>query len=259
MSSVYDTYKQKGAAVVRAKPDIALKELEQLVTQLYDKYKSGNFFYSLLSLPVAESQAISAKITALFSNYLTDALPGYRFITGSFLSKPSNTHSELYLHQDWSYTDENIFLPVTCWLPLCKTDSNSGGMFVIEESHNIDRNICSNSYETLRIMSDTIEPRLIKHINTSLADILLFHPKTWHGSHPNNSSFDRIVLTCMALPVNAPLLYYHRISNHQCRIHKLYDGAFEESLPKLVKNEIPDSFIQVADINYTHQPKLSVQ
>jgi ectoine hydroxylase-related dioxygenase (phytanoyl-CoA dioxygenase family) len=256
--SAYELYREKGAAVVRTNSEIDIKELTLVVQQLYDKHKTGSFFYSLLSLPTAECRIISAQITSLFQRCLADTLPGYRFITGSFLCKPANTSNELYLHQDWSYTDEDNFLPVTCWLPLCSTGHNSGGMFLVEGSHTVDKSICSNSYETLRINSEHVDPNIITEINTTLPDILLFHPKTWHGSYANNSNNDRIVLTCMALPENAPFLYYHRLNNTRCRIYKLYDGAFEEHLHKLVKNEIPDSFIHMTDIDYNHQPKISL-
>lgn len=258
MKSAYELYKEKGATVVRANSDIAIKELAILVQQLYNRHKTGDFFYSLLSLPPAECHIVSTQIAALFQKCLADTLPGYRFITGSFLCKPANTTNELYLHQDWSYTDEDSFLPVTCWLPLCTTDNNSGGMFLVEGSHALDKSICSNSYETLRINSNNVTTGVITDINTTFPDILLFHPKTWHGSYANNSNNDRIVLTCMALPANAPLLYYHRLNNTRCRIYQLYDGAFEEYLHTLVKNEIPDSFIHLNDIDYSHQPKISL-
>lgn len=212
------------------------------VKELYAQGKGNDFYYSLLSLSTESTLGLSEEICNFFKERLSGILPGYKFVVGSFLAKPSYTFSDLNLHQDWSYTDENKFTPITCWMPLIATNQNAGGLVIVEGSHLKPSNPRSNSLPTFRIpFSVWQDKEHMVSVETRLNDILLFHPRVWHGSYANPSDNDRIALTCIALPEEAPFLYYHQTSDSLIE-YEVPEKGFELHLKELVQNKIPPTF-----------------
>ena len=241
MKTQLNSYKEKGWGLI-GNVDPPDPRLVSKVKELYAQGKNSDFFYSLLSLSTESTIGLSAEVCDFFKKRLSEVLPGYKFVVGSFLVKPRFTFSDLYLHQDWSYTDEDKFTPITCWMPLIETNQNSGGLVVVEGSHLKPSNPRSNSLPTFRIPFSAIqdEEKLVS-VETELYDILLFHPKAWHGSYSNPSDLDRIAITCIALPVDAPFLYYHQTFDSLIE-YEVPEMGFELHLKELVQNKIPQTF-----------------
>jgi hypothetical protein len=209
--------------------------------------------YSLLSLCKESSRSLSHMVTEMFRTALETRLPNYRFLFGSALVKHGDTSQELELHQDWNYLDEGAHLPITCWMPLSDTGPGSGGMFVLPGSQSSGNAFRSNSYPTGRLPSALFRGRPgFQELSVPRGQILLFHPALWHGSAPNPTQHHRVVLTCAAVPKGAELWYCHRHSESSARVFRMTEHAYEDHLAELVNDSIPEAFIHLRDIVYSH-------
>jgi hypothetical protein len=241
MNTKFISFLEKGWELVQ-NTDSPNPRLVSKVKEFYAQGNGSDFFYSLLNLSTESTLALSVEVCDFFKERLSGVLPGYKFVVGSFLAKPRYTFSDLYLHQDWSYTDEDKYTPITCWMPLIDTDRNSGGLVIVEGSHLNPANPRSNSLPTFRIPFSVLQGKEnLVAVETKLNDILLFHPKVWHGSYANPSEMDRIVLTCIALPKEAPFLYYHQTADSLIK-YEVPENGFELHLKELVQNRVPQTF-----------------
>ncbi len=231
-------YNQKGYCILKLKNVAQLHTIADNITTNYS-ISNTRFFYSLLELDAASSKSVSALVSSFFYSELQNILDNYQFLTGSFLSKPPHAKDELLLHQDWNYVDETMYTPITCWAPLADTDTTSGGMFLIEGSHKFQNNIRSNNYETSRFLSTEFPEELIKKVQVKVGEVLLFNPSIWHGSSPNRSDKNRNVLTCIAIPKEAKVIYAHKIDENTCSVYTLENDGIENYLTYFVRNEIP--------------------
>jgi hypothetical protein len=248
---------EAGYAVVNADPHRLEHNLKAVMPLVRDLNLNEGLNYSLLGLQGRAAEEADILISGFFARELSEFLPDYRFLCGSFLVKRKNTHPELGLHQDWNYVDESAHLPVTCWMPLTDTGLSTGGMFLLPGSHRWTAGLRSNSYPTARIPSQSIgdNPGL-RHLHVKSGQILLFHPGIWHGSSPNPYENDRTVLTCIGVPRAAQLLYYHKLSETRARVFRMPGEAYRGNLPELVTDTIPKSFHWLRDIDYTHSDNM---
>lgn len=211
---------------------------------------STSFYYSLLNNNKDNNVMISSLVIQQFKKALSSLLPRYRLLAGSFLIKPASDYSEFYLHQDWSYTDEKLFTPITAWSPLIDTSEKSGGMFFLEGSHNYFQTIRSKSYNTARFSLSEIGRENINGVDVQKGDILLFNPAIWHGSFPNTLPVSRKVFTCLLLPQDAPFYYYQKFSDETALRYKIPDYAMEHYLSDIVNADPAKIFREGEHIQY---------
>ena len=245
-----DEYKKNGYCIVPYDIEKCIA-IEKYIGQLDYGETTQNFVYSLLTFNSEINVEISKQVTCFFSKCLPEA-GGNRFTTGSFLVKPGHVSSELQLHQDWTYSDYNDIAPVTCWAPLIDAGPNTGGIFLIKGSHNFFNSYRSNSYPTSRFGLAEIDNGALTFLEVKRGEILLFNPSLWHGSAVNTGSASRIAVTCLMIPENNKLLYFHKHEEHTCMVFELPEYGLETYLRNLVANEIPTALKLIKTIPYRH-------
>jgi len=185
-------------------------EIDKIKSEIsqFTRPVNSDLFFSLLENNYEDNKRISEILFPYFSSLAQKYCKEYRINTPSFLIKPANTTQELFLHQDWNYVDETEWQSATIWLPLVDTDKYNGGLFVMPGSHLFFNNFRSNSLPTSRLpITNSLLPH-IKKLNVEAGQVVLFHPALFHGSFPNVSESNRIVITAILLPANAPFLHY---------------------------------------------------
>lgn len=185
----------------------------------------GKFAYSTMILDEDDNLKIHEQSQKILHSVLEQLFVEYKTYSSTYLVKAAQTGSEMKLHQDWSFTDENIFLPATLWLPLQNVDQENGAMFLIKNSHTFFNNRRSHSLATARIESNGILKKFVETIELKQGDLLLFNPAIFHGSHPNYSSQHRLAFTMTIMPKEAPFLYYHHWKKNKIQVLKLEDDA----------------------------------
>jgi Phytanoyl-CoA dioxygenase (PhyH) len=225
--------------------------IEKYINELDYKRSDENFIYSLLTFSPETNIEISKQITSFFKEVLPH-FNGKKFVTGSFLIKPAQVLQELQLHQDWTYAFLEQEAPVTCWAPLIDAGAETGGIFLIKGSHKPAQGYRSNSYATSRFHLSDVERNAITFLEIKRGEILLFDPSVWHGSAMNNGNLPRVALTCLMVPVNHNLLYFHKLDDDTAEAYELPEFGLETHLRQLVKNEVPQGMKLLRTIPYRH-------
>ena len=189
----------------------------KFVLDIYNKVNSENrlhekqFYgvnYSLGALSAEENNLAMTPILHLLNTVLERVFADFSVLGCVFITKPPHTNETFVLHQDWSYTDEQNHTFVTCWIPLCDTDPQNGGMSIIEESHKFFETYRSNTINSARIPFEAIPDELRTSINQKAGNCLSFHQAVFHGSYPNHSHQSRPVLAFVVKHKESPITHY---------------------------------------------------
>jgi hypothetical protein len=170
------------------------------------------FFLSHYNNNKAKNQEISNKLinSAIveLSNHFIDFEP----IVAHFIFKKGLHNEAFNLHQDWSYVDENIDLPIQVWIPLQETNKENGGLFILPESHK--KFNPRSAYFGINMHEATeIEKEKLIAINLELGEFVCYHPGVFHGSFENKTNLDRNAVLIALSHKNADLFYFEKPSN----------------------------------------------
>lgn len=241
-----------GFAVVGELSQDAINSLNVLIPQV-PLAAGSSFYYSLLNNDFQTNQLIQHQIQSALVAFFESHFHNYRTITESYLIKPAHTSDELFLHQDWCYTDEQLFKAYNVWIPMQDVNEENGALFFLPGSHTWFDTKRSGSLPTGRIAStgESIHNSLVKCL-AKKGEVVLFNPATFHGSFPNNSNTDRLIITTTVIDGYAPFLYYQKENDETVTVYELADNFFLKGLETLAVGQTPDA-PALKQINYCHQ------
>jgi hypothetical protein len=231
------------------------KEVEQLYAYISNHFKftHTDFFYSLMANTYETNKVIQKALLEILHNFFETHFTGYKILNTSFLAKPADTKEEFLLHQDWCYTDERSYNAYNIWIPLTDVNAENGAMFFLPCSHLWFENYRSGSLHSSRITSadDTLKPYL-QTVPLKKGQVILFNPAVFHGSHPNLSNQNRLVVTSTILPQEAPFLYFQKGEvENEVGVFNMEGDAFLIDLEKLAFGGKPTS-PEMKRLKYTH-------
>lgn len=243
---------QNGFAVIDANLLNEVNELQKYIAEHF-QFSGTDFYYSLLANTFEQNKVLQNSIKTILNNFYETQFTDYRTITESFLAKPANTSNELLLHQDWNYTDEEKFSAYNIWIPLSDVTEENGTLFFLKGSHLWFNNLRSATLPTARISMSNFSSSKIEAVNVKKGQALLFHPAVFHGSYPNHSLQNRIVITATLLSQHAPFLYYQQSDlPNEVKVFQLNDDAFLKDLKTIAVCGNPDA-IEINRLKYSHQ------
>ena len=112
----------------------------------------------------------------------------------------SHTDSDvLPLHQDWSVVEEDKYQTLFVWCPLIDVSVLNGGLFVLPGSHRYFASLRSGSYPSNRYVLPAGLARLHQGHPLKAGEAILYSDALFHGSHANNGTRDRIVVTARVM------------------------------------------------------------
>lgn len=244
---------QDGFAVIDANLH---KEVEQLYAYISNHFKftATDFYYSLMANTYETNKVIQKALLEILHNFFETHFTGHKILNASFLAKPADTKQEFLLHQDWCYTDEKNYNAYNIWIPLTDVNEENGAMFFLPGSHLWFENYRSGSLHSSRITSaDDLKP-YIQTIPLKKGQVILFNPAVFHGSHPNLSNQNRLVVTSTILPQQAPFLYFQKSeTENEASVFNVEGDAFLKDLEKLAFGGKPTS-PEVKRLIYIHSP-----
>ncbi len=242
---------QLGFVLIDAK---MIHETDKLNSFLIDnfRFQTPDFYYSLLENNFSQNKVIGNTLSEVLNQFYQNFFTEIKILNQSFLSKPANSKEELLLHQDWCYTDNKKYSSYNIWIPLTDTTEKNGAMFFIPGSHLWFDNIISASLPTARISTSKFPSSKIHSVSVKKGQVLIFHPAVFHGSFPNFSEKNRIVVTSTILQKNAPFLYFHQSEiKDEVRVFSLEEDAFLKDLKSLAMGGAPTSK-EIKRIKYLH-------
>ncbi len=243
---------QNGFAVIDANLLNEVDELQKYIAEHF-AFAGTDFYYSLLANTFEQNIVLQSFIKKTLKNFYETQFIGYRTITESFLAKPANAFDELLLHQDWNYTDEGKYPAYNIWIPLTDVTEENGTLFFLKGSHLWFNNLRSATLPTARLSMNIFSLEQIESVMVKKGQVLLFNPAVFHGSYPNNSSQNRIVVTATLLPQEAPFLYYQQSELlGEVKVFQLSDDTFFKSLKTIAVGGNPDA-TEINRLKYSHQ------
>ena len=165
-------------------------------------------------------------------------LKGHRSLNHVFIIKVQGDHTTFPVHQDWNVVDETKYTSVNIWVPLWDVDENSGALWILKGSHNINRHIRGAGclFPNYYGIKDYLKEKATS-INVKAGTAVIFYHNTIHGSPPNTDKHPRVVIAFSAIPEKAPLhIYFQKNENSPLEVHHpdddfmyRYDNLREET------------------------------
>ena len=248
---VQQQFDSKGFVLLDAGLDNEVNRLQGFINSNFGQY-AGQIYYSLMANDYATNMVIKDRIRTILSPFYEKYFANYRSLTESFLVKPASTADELFLHQDWCYTNEAKHYSLTVWIPLEDVDEQNGTLFFLPGSHRWFNVLRSLTLPTGRIASSNGLLQHIEKVNVKKGQAVVFHSGAFHGSYPNQTNRDRIVVTANVLEKDSPFLYYQKASETTANVFHLDDNTLLRELSTLVTGVDPTSPM-IETIPYQHK------
>lgn len=253
-NEINSEFEQQGFVVLPFLDRLELSELNKIFVEDYavDYKPDSGFFYSLMCDDVAKKSRTAKKINDLIKTKASTIFKDFKTCAESFLVKPPSGKN-LFIHQDWSHTDESKHSIATLWCPLLEATLENGTLCVLQGSHRFFKNHRSETYPTFRIAIDSEIEKFLLPLIVPLGSAVFFHPALWHGSYCNNTTESRVIATALILPVEAPLIHYFRKDTNTALCLEMKSDYLLYQLKNLSEGKIPNSFTAFRETPYSHQ------
>ncbi len=192
------------------------------------------------ALPICRSVSarISDSLDAATLGLYRDATPFLR----NFLCKWPGPESDLYLHRDWMYIDEETSGARThvTWVPLVDVTLENGPLQVLPGSHRFDPSRRGTHLNGPWIQQrDVIVPRLVT-VTARLGQAVVMDNALVHSSLPNRSDQPRLVAAVGMRPQGQPLVHYLHTATDDALRYDVDDEFFLRITPQALMAEPPD-------------------
>ena len=191
---------------------ISQQEVEKLTALFYQLHPDttlAGFQSSSYSSDYAYKKKCSDAINAVFEPHFETIFKNYRPFGSAYLTKQSDQNSELPAHQDWTIVDEDKFVALNIWVPLCDTNEKNGTLYVLPGSqHGIVKVIRCPTVPMFfegneKLMIDNLLP-----VNAKAGEAVILNESLVHYSPPNTSGNIRIAITSGVISEN-PKMHFH--------------------------------------------------
>jgi hypothetical protein len=242
-----------------------LNELNDLFDKLHSHLPNEGFISGSYSPDMVYKQAASDHINRVFSESNERYFKNYQAFGGAFLFKLPSKNSSLVMHQDWTIVDEEKYVALNCWVPLCDTNVNNGTLMVLPGSHypNYPVHRAPTLDFFFRGNEDLIQDKLIP-MNAKAGEAVILNQSLIHYSPPNLSGTIRKAITAGVKTQGAPMqFFYHdrKLKKDELEVYSMNEnflimfddfgkdiflppkhgnkiGTIKYSLPQPARNEI---------------------
>jgi hypothetical protein len=245
----FDALDKLGFSVIPAFGKEEIDQVLELYSTNFGNEQVKQLYATHNSNPVEKTLRINDEIKKIVDDKLQVIFPGYDYFIGHFMVKAANEKKEFALHQDWNIVDEKKYKSYQVWIPLQSTYPANGGMFVVSGSHKFFNNFRSGSYDIPRLTFDEKFKPIITNLNVAAGNVLVYHNALFHGSYPNTTDDNRIVVIVNYTEKDAPTFYFHKEPGKGVtELYKIDAEILVKNLPVLEKGFINDDFPFVENI-----------
>ncbi|MGE0636367.1 MAG: phytanoyl-CoA dioxygenase family protein [Bacteroidia bacterium] len=216
-ANLQKTFETKGFVVI---PDFISAEQINHLDSFFDKHHPnlplGGFNSDSYLSDFELKELSSNEILKTFTSSYERVFQNYQAFGGSFLYKMPADDSELVMHQDWTIVDEEQYVAINCWVPLCDTSIENGTLMVLPGAH----------YDALPVHraptldfffkdnENIIRSKLIP-LEVKAGTAVILNQSLVHFSPPNKSDKIRKAITAGIKSEGAPMLFYYKNPDKQ--------------------------------------------
>ncbi len=186
-----------------------VEELTQIFWEMHPNLDKAGFQSSSYSSDFAYKKECSDRITSIFKRHYEKVFKNYRAFGSAFLFKQPDEYSELPVHQDWTIVDEEKYMALNIWVPLCDTDETNGTLQVLPGSqYGVVKAI---RCPTLPMFFEGNEQLMIDNtipVKMKAGEALVLNQSLVHYSPPNKSDKIRIAITS-GVTCQRPKMRFH--------------------------------------------------
>lgn len=246
-----DRLDQHGFLILDFLRKAEIEELSDLFTKMngsrddipYDK------LYTCLHNSDAEYRAaMNHEIGNVLRKKLDGLFKDIKNTVYTFQIKGIGPDSELYPHQDWSFTrEEEGFRTYTLWVSLIDSNESNGTLSILPGSHSLLNNIRGAGIEPLFSGKQSEVIPFLTPLSIKAGQLVLFDSALLHYSAPNYSDSIRVSVMTNIVPRQAVVYLYFQ--------NKDKPGMAEEY-------QVPDDFfLRYKDFKaeYEHPPSFGIK
>lgn len=130
---------------------------------------------------------------------------------GNFMMKTPDEGSDMPLHTDWQYVDEENYISLNVWTPLTDTNLENGAFHVVPKSHlvcNYPRGINLPRY--YEVNDTETKQKFGKALILKKGEAVIYDHRLLHYSFSNKSNKDRLAATLIYVPTEASINVFRR-------------------------------------------------
>ncbi len=184
-----------------------LRSLNKKLTKPYPGTGLNFSFHHADSEKLAENDR---EFRAAFETSIMDHFLDCTLFGSGFINKGIGIRNAVPYHQDWTIVREEDTSAIACWVPLQDTGPYSGSITVIPRSHTLKTGVRTLNHPTITIdLHDKNIAAHTKTINLSAGQGIVYFPRLFHGTHPNNTLWIRRTLVLTLLPKETTSYFYY--------------------------------------------------
>ena len=153
--------------------------------------------------------SMSSKIREIINPKIAAHFSDVKNTVYTFQIKGIGPNSELYAHQDWTFTREDEgYRTYTFWVSLVDSNENNGTLSVLPSSHLKLNNIRGAGIEPVLSGKQHEAVPLLTPLSMKAGQLVLFDSALLHYSAPNMSDSIRVSVMTNIMPKNADVYLY---------------------------------------------------
>ncbi len=163
---------------------------------------------------------VANRLSEIYTKPCVDVFEDYRTLNNVFIVKDSG-ETPFKVHQDWNVVDEKENFAINVWVPLYDITKNEGGLWLVEGSHKIERNVRGSAYlfPNYAPFNNELE-KAAKSVSLKAGEAIVFYVNIIHGSPSNYGESERIATCFSVIPKKAPLnIYFQKQEGDPLEIH----------------------------------------
>ncbi len=229
---------------------------EEEVQQLLALFENNlpvidNLYYASIDSKDDEyKRIVDEGIRAIIKKPLEQLLKPFELMTGNFIVKKPGKNSLVYVHTDWTFTEEFDGSPLVIWIPLHNVDKKNGALEVIEGSHKLVPKVRGPGVpNTLLPYHKFIRRKFAKLVPMNAGEVLFFKSNLIHCSPPNLSKQTRVAIRIEVLPVGRKMIIYYQANEakNEVGVYEIQKNFFTT----YVKGEEPKNASLLKTISYS--------
>jgi beta-hydroxylase len=242
-----EQFRRDGFVVVPLLDAARTIEAADLFAALGDPPSTG--FQTDFEHPDPQRKArIHEDIVALAGPAIAGVLDRYHPFMTTFLAKWPGEGSALYVHQDWTYVDEERFRSVVVWIALTDTseERGNGPLRVLPGSHRIVgeyRGTRTSPWYADRV--GAIDAAMMP-VSVAAGDAVIMDNALIHSSPDNTSSELRLAVALACVPTEAGLIHAVDRDDGQIDLLDVDERFFREQTPQALRERIPEPWSDTA-------------
>ncbi len=213
---------KKGYIIAQGLSAENIASIEKLILQIKVK-DNGYTSPSTIDFSADVSKQINDLLIPIANEICNELMIDYTAVLGLLMTKGVGNNSEMYVHQDWTLVDENIFSSFNIWIPLVDVCKDNGAMFILEGSHKLSftfrGSYIPNCFPAIDAPFNKLTCLAMKK-----GELLIYDHRCIHGSPVNKTQNIRPSAVIAIAPINSIKYHYFYKDDNKSIVEMVADS-----------------------------------